>query len=226
MHKFSRDFFSGFLSVSIFKLVLAFILFFTSGLLISKMPGYLSERISTSKVFAGFLTLLPQVVAILIYTLFLYYLMQKKIEECGLFEGICIRTAVALLIFLALVFGSTAIKTFLCKAFKENTVNAIIFSFISGLIFVTLESFAKESRKAFVYMLFGIPISTIIMTFITKGITSLLAKVEARSGGEIMGNAFLWEFALLTAILLSFLYDKYFYRIKEMFKKEVDNLES
>ena len=226
MHKFSRGFFSGFLTVSIIKLVIAFILFFTSGLLISKMPGYLSERISSTKIFAGFLTLLPQVVAILIYALLLFFLMQKKIGESSFLAGIYVRTAVSFLIFLAIAFGATTFKAFLCKVFKESTTNAIIFAFISSLIFVTLESFLKESKKALVYMLLGIPISTIIMTLITKGITLFLTKIEARSVWEIIGNAFLWVFALLTAILLSFLYDKYFYYINDLFKKEVDNLES
>lgn len=207
MHKFSKDTLANRVCAIGLKAVVVFTLFFLSGFFISKLPSLSFFQSFESRTVKALLIVLPTFLAVILYALFSVCLIEKDTDEQkGLFNP-AMRMIVSAVLIIVLLLFSPGIKSFIRRAFLEETANAVIFAIMASLVFTTLESLNKKRIESISYIIFSLPLSVLAMIFASKGVVVFVR----RNGGQlavILGNAFLWMIALLISILLSNLFDR------------------
>ena len=207
MHKFSKDYTGKSLFLVCLKALIAFILFFLSNFFISKLPDMAIFQSTNSRTVQVLLIVLPTFAAVVLYALFSMLLTVNGADEqngAGNPAFKLLPTTIAILMFLVF---SQGIKAFLGRAFREDTVNALIFALLAALVFVILESLGKGHIESVSYVLFALPLCTIIMIFLTKGMVAFLRETGGRQLANTVGNALLWMLSLLVSVVLSKLFD-------------------
>lgn len=207
MHKFSKDYTGKSLFLVCLKALIAFILFFLSNFFISKLPDMAIFQSTNSRTVQVLLIVLPTFTAVVLYALFSMLLtVNGADEQNGAGNPAFKLLPVPIAILILLVF-SRGIKAFLGRALSEDTVNAMIFALMTALVFVVLESLSKGHIESVSYILFALPLCTIIMIFLTKGMVAFLRETGGRQLANTVGNALLWMLSLLVSVVLSKLFD-------------------
>lgn len=214
MHMFSDDKLADRAFAIGLKGVVVFVLFFFSGFLISKLPNLSFFQSFESRTFQALLIVLPTFLAVILYSLLSICLIEKNIEEPKELFNPVMRIIVSVILLIILLLVSSNIKSFLHRTFSEETVNVTIFAIMTSLVFTIIESMEKKEIESIIFILLSLPLSTLFMIFISKGVVTL---VRRNSGGQLadsLGNALLWMFALLINILLSFLFDSFAQKVR------------
>lgn len=214
MHMFSKDTLVNRVFTIGLKGSVVFVLFFFSGFLISKLPNLSFFQSFESRTVQALLIVLPTFLAVILYSFLSVCLIERNIEEPKELFNPVMRIIVSVILLIILLLASSNVKSFLRRTFSEETVNVTIFAIMTSLVFTIIESMEKKEIELIIFILLSLPLSTLFMIFISKGVVTL---VRRNSGGQLadsLGNAFLWTIALLISILLSYLFNRFAQKVR------------
>lgn len=188
----------------IIRLIAVFLLFLIPNLVIEWLAQNGNRN---SYTYTPLIIAIAFIVAMAAFSCISFVLMKSMVEKSLLSKRILLRSAGAFLLICLLIFATLYFAGNSQSEFLLGVNNIFVFSAITQIFFVVVESVAKGGAEAVFYMLFGLIVGIPAAFASANALTGALMKTGASQWKLAVCNTLLWVISYLVCTVIALVFD-------------------